>query len=195
MDIFIDDENNLVRFTFDTARPPAGGAADRGRSSASSRWAAGPAMTGDQITKCIETSLPPGRGHHPDRRRRRRFQAGAAISGIGTKLADWATERRNISVILLAWVSAGIDPSRNRFGDRGHHHRVFADAGLVEGMSTGRDLAGRVGGRCGIGLLLPRERRRFLVGEGVLRDERRSDHQVVVDHGDGALGHRPWCWC
>jgi gluconokinase len=36
-------------------------------------------------------------------------------------------------------------------------------------------------------LLLPRQRRRLLVGQGVLRDERRRDDQDLVDDGDDSL--------
>jgi GntP family gluconate:H+ symporter len=65
----------------------------------------GAAMTRDQITKCIEGWLPSvadmilivaaGGG----------FKQVLVDTGIGTKLAEWATAA-NVSVILLPWVLA-----------------------------------------------------------------------------------------
>ena len=39
-------------------------------------------------------------------------------------------------------------------------------------------------------LLQPRQRRRLLAGQGVLRAHDRPDHQVLVGDGDGDLGRR-----
>ena len=131
VDIFIEDENNLVRQIFDILGRPlmalliavVVGIFTLGR---------GAAMTRDQITKCIEDVAAAGRGHHPDRRRRRRFQAGAGrhrhrhhARGVGH-----GGQHLGHPAGLGA---GGADPAGTGFGDGGHHHRILADAGSGRG--------------------------------------------------------------
>ncbi len=104
VDIFIDDEDNLVRQTFDIIGQPlialliavVVGIFTLGRAASMSR---------DQIMKAIETSLPPVAGIILIVAAGGGFKQVLVDTGIGTLLADWAT-RGNISVVLLAWVLA-----------------------------------------------------------------------------------------
>ncbi len=135
VDIFIEDEDNLVRFTFDTLGRPLmalliavvvgiftlGG---------------GAAMTRDQITKCIETSLPPVAGIILIVAAGGGFKQVLVDTGIGTKLAEWATAA-NISVILLAWVLAVLIRLATGSATVATITASSLMLGLVEGMSTG----------------------------------------------------------
>lgn len=103
-DIFVDDENSLVRQVFDILGRPlmalliavVVGIFTLGR---------GAGMTRDQIVKCIESSLPPVAGIILIVAAGGGFKQLLVDTGIGTLLADWAT-KANISVVLLAWVLA-----------------------------------------------------------------------------------------
>ena len=135
VDIFIDDEDNLLRFTFDTLGRPLmalliavivgiftlGG---------------GAAMTRDQITKCIEGSLPPVAGIILIVAAGGGFKQVLIDTGIGTKLAEWATAA-NISVILLAWVLAVLIRLATGSATVATITASSLMLGLVEGMSTG----------------------------------------------------------
>lgn len=104
VDIFIDDENNLLRQTFDILGRPlmalliavVVGIFTLGR---------GAGMTRDRIVKCIESSLPPVAGIILIVAAGGGFKQLLVDTGIGTLLADWAT-KANVSVVLLAWVLA-----------------------------------------------------------------------------------------
>jgi gluconate:H+ symporter, GntP family len=110
VDIFIEDESNWLRQTFDILGRPlmalliavVVGIFTLGR---------GAAMTRDQITKCLETSLPPVAGIILIVAAGGGFKQVLVDTGIGTKLAEWTTAA-NISVILLAWVLAVLIRSR-----------------------------------------------------------------------------------
>ena len=188
VDIFIDDKGNLLRQTFDILGRPivalliavVVGIFTLGR---------GAAMTRDQIVKCLETVAASGRRHHPDRRRRRRIQAGPGGHGHRHDARGLGQGHRYLGD--PAGLGAGrIDPARNGFRDGRHHHRIVTDAGSGGRHEHRRGFVGRARGRRRLAVLLPRQRRRILARQGVLRDVRGSDHQVLVDHGDRAVGHR-----
>jgi gluconate:H+ symporter, GntP family len=134
-DIFIDDENNPLRVTFDIIGRPlmalliavVVGIFTLGR---------GAAMTRDQIVKCIETSLPPVAGIILIVAAGGGFKQVLVDSGIGTLLADWAKDA-NISVILLAWVLAVLIRLATGSATVATITASSLMLGLVEGMSTG----------------------------------------------------------
>ena len=135
VDIFIDDEDNLLRFTFDTLGRPLmalliavivgiftlGG---------------GAAMTRDQIIKCIDGSLPPVAGIILIVAAGGGFKQVLIDTGIGTKLAEWATAA-NVSVILLAWLLAVLIRLATGSATVATITASSLMLGLVEGMSTG----------------------------------------------------------
>ncbi|CAN5573549.1 gluconate:H+ symporter [soil metagenome] len=104
VEIFIDDDSNLLRQAFDTLGTPLialliavivgmftlGG---------------GAGMTRGEITKCIESGLPPVAGIILIVAAGGGFKQVLVDSGIGTLLARWA-EGASISVIVLSWVIA-----------------------------------------------------------------------------------------
>jgi GntP family gluconate:H+ symporter len=104
VDIFIDDKKNLVRQVFDTLGTPLialliaviVGMFTLGR---------GGGMGREEITKCIESGLPPVAGIILIVAAGGGFKQVLVDSGIGTLLARWA-EGASISVIVLAWVIA-----------------------------------------------------------------------------------------
>ena len=135
VDIFIEDEGNLVRQIFDTLGRPlmalliavVVGIFTLGR---------GAAMTRDQIIKCIEGSLPPVAGIILIVAAGGGFKQVLIDTGIGTKLAEWATAA-NISVILLAWVLAVLIRLATGSATVATITASSLMLGLVEGMSTG----------------------------------------------------------
>lgn len=135
-DIFIDDEGNLLRQTFDILGRPlmalliavVAGIFTLGR---------GAAMTRDQVVKCIETSLPPVAGIILIVAAGGGFKQVLVDSGIGTLLADWA-KGANISVILLAWVLAVLIRLATGSATVATITASSLMLGLVDGMSTGQ---------------------------------------------------------
>lgn len=134
-DIFIDDENNLLRQTLDILGRPlvalliavVVGIFTLGR---------GAAMTRDQIVKCIETSLPPVAGIILIVAAGGGFKQVLVDTGIGTMLADWA-KGTGVSVILLAWVLAVLIRLATGSATVATITASSLMLGLVEGMSTG----------------------------------------------------------
>ncbi|MGH3638806.1 MAG: GntP family permease [Mycobacterium sp.] len=104
VDIFIDDKSNLVRQVLDTLGTPLialliaviVGMFTLGR---------GAAMGRDEITKTIESGLPPVAGIILIVAAGGGFKQVLVDSGIGTLLARWA-EGASISVLVLSWVIA-----------------------------------------------------------------------------------------
>jgi GntP family gluconate:H+ symporter len=135
VDIFIDDENAMLRQTFDIIGRPlmalliavVVGMFTLGR---------GAAMTRDQIAKCLETSLPPVAGIILIVAAGGGFKQVLVDTGIGTKLAEWATAA-NISTILLAWVLAVLIRLATGSATVATITASSLMLGLVEGMSTG----------------------------------------------------------
>lgn len=136
VDIFIDDESNLLRQTFDIIGMPlmalliavVVGMFTLGK---------GAAMTRNQIAKCLETSLPPVAGIILIVAAGGGFKQVLVDTGIGTKLAEWATAA-NISVILLAWVLAVLIRLATGSATVATITASSLMLGLVEGMSTGQ---------------------------------------------------------
>ena len=135
-DIFVDDENNLLRQTFDILGRPLMalliavivGIFTLGR---------GAKMTQGQITKCLETSLPPVAGIILIVAAGGGFKEVLVQTGIGTKLAEWATAA-HISTILLAWVLAVLIRLATGSATVATITASSLMLGLVEGMSTGQ---------------------------------------------------------
>ena len=135
VDIFIDDETNLVRQTFDIlGRPLVAlliavivGIFTLGR---------GAAMTRDQIVKCIDSSLPPVAGIILIVAAGGGFKQVLIDTGIGTMLADWA-KTTGVSTILLAWVLAVLIRLATGSATVATITASSLMLGLVEGMSTG----------------------------------------------------------
>jgi GntP family gluconate:H+ symporter len=104
VDIFIDAKANPVQQVFDTLGTPLValliavivGMFTLGR---------GAAMGRDEITKCIESGLPPVAGIILIVAAGGGFKQVLVDSGIGTLLARWA-EGAHVSVLVLAWVIA-----------------------------------------------------------------------------------------
>jgi GntP family gluconate:H+ symporter len=104
VDVFIDDKKNLVRQVFDTLGTPLialliaviVGLFTLGR---------GAGMGREEVTKCIESGLPPVAGIILIVAAGGGFKQVLVDSGIGTLLARWA-EGAHISVLVLAWVIA-----------------------------------------------------------------------------------------
>ncbi|MDT5193238.1 MAG: gluconate:H+ symporter, GntP family, partial [Mycobacterium sp.] len=103
-DIFIDDKTQWLRQILDTLGTPLialllaviVGMFTLGR---------GAGMTREQLTKCIESGLPPVAGIILIVAAGGGFKQVLVDSGIGTLLARWA-EGAHFSVILLAWILA-----------------------------------------------------------------------------------------
>ena len=134
VDIFIDDEENLVRRLRHTGSP-ADGAVDRGRG----RHLHAGAQRGHdsrrdhQMHRDVVASC---RRHHPDRGRRWRVQAGARRHRHRYEAGRWATAA-NVSVILLAWVLAVLIRLATGSATVATITASSLMLGLVEGMSTG----------------------------------------------------------
>ncbi len=135
-DIIIDDKNSVVRQVFDILGRPLMalliavivGIFTLGR---------GAAMTREQITKCLETSLPPVAGIIMIVAAGGGFKQVLVDTGIGTKLAEWATAA-HISAILLAWVLAVLIRLATGSATVATITASSLMLGLAEGMSTGQ---------------------------------------------------------
>jgi GntP family gluconate:H+ symporter len=103
-DIIEEDEENLVRRVLDVLGTPVI-ALLIAVIVAIFTFGRGAGMDRDDITKSLETSLPPIAGILLIVCAGGGFKQVLVDTGIGTKLADWATDA-NISVLLLAWVLA-----------------------------------------------------------------------------------------
>jgi GntP family gluconate:H+ symporter len=136
VDIFIDDKTQWFRQIFDTLGTPVialllavvVGIFTLGR---------GAAMTRDQITKTIESGLPPIAGIILIVAAGGGFKQVLVDSGIGTLLARWA-EGAHFSVILLAWILAVLIRLATGSATVATITASSLIVGLVEHMSTGQ---------------------------------------------------------
>jgi len=103
-DIIEEDEDNLVRRVLDVLGTPML-ALLIAVIVAIFTLGRGAGMDRDDITKSLETSLPPIAGILLIVCAGGGFKQVLVDTGIGTKLAEWATDM-NISVLLLAWLLA-----------------------------------------------------------------------------------------
>jgi gluconate:H+ symporter, GntP family len=135
-DILIENENNVLRQTFDVLGWPLAalliavlvGMVGLGR---------GAAMTRNQVMKTIESGLPPVAGIILIVAAGGGFKQVLVESGIGTLLADWA-KNIHISVILLAWLLAVFIRVATGSATVATITASSLMQGLVEGMSTGQ---------------------------------------------------------
>jgi len=135
-DIFVDDKNSVIRQVFDILGRPLMAlliAVIVGIFT----LARGAAMTRDQITKCLETSLPPVAGIILIVAAGGGFKQVLVSTGIGTKLAEWATAA-HISALLLAWVLAVLIRLATGSATVATITASSLMLGLAEGMSTGQ---------------------------------------------------------
>ncbi|BBZ33759.1 GntP family permease [Mycolicibacterium confluentis] len=136
VDIFIEDESNLVRQIFDSLGTPVialllaviVGLFTLGR---------GAGMTREQITKAVESGLPPIAGIILIVAAGGGFKQVLVDTGIGTMLARWA-EQVNISVLILAWVLAVVIRLATGSATVATITASSLILGLVEGMDTGQ---------------------------------------------------------
>lgn len=136
VDIFIDDKTQWFRQIFDTLGTPLialllaviVGIFTLGR---------GAGMNRDQITKTIESGLPPVAGIILIVAAGGGFKQVLVDSGIGTLLARWA-EGANFSVILLAWILAVLIRLATGSATVATITASSLILGLVEGMPTGQ---------------------------------------------------------
>jgi GntP family gluconate:H+ symporter len=103
-DIVEDDEENLVRRVLDVLGTPVI-ALLIAVIVAIVTFGRGAGMSRDDVTQSLESSLPPIAGILLIVCAGGGFKQVLVDTGIGTKLADWATDA-DISVLLLAWVLA-----------------------------------------------------------------------------------------
>lgn len=136
VDIFIDDENQWFRVTFDVLGTPLValllavivGFFTLGR---------GAGMTRDQLMKCVESGLPPVAGIILIVAAGGGFKQVLVDSGIGTLLAEWA-KGANVSVLLLAWVLAVLIRLATGSATVATITASSLVIGLVEGLGTGQ---------------------------------------------------------
>jgi GntP family gluconate:H+ symporter len=135
-DIFIDDKSQWLRQILDTLGTPLialllaviVGMFTLGR---------GAGMTRDELTKCIESGLPPVAGIILIVAAGGGFKQVLVDSGIGTLLARWA-EGAHFSVILLAWILAVLIRLATGSATVATITASSLILGLVEGLPSGQ---------------------------------------------------------
>jgi gluconate:H+ symporter, GntP family len=135
-DIFIDDEGNWVRIIFDSVGTPMialliaviVGMLTLGL---------GGGMGRDEITKCIESGLPPVAGIILIVAAGGGFKQVLVDTGIGTLLADWA-KGAHMSVIVLAWLIAVLIRLATGSATVATITASSLILGLTEGLPTGQ---------------------------------------------------------
>jgi gluconate:H+ symporter, GntP family len=135
-DIFIDDEKQWLQKIFDGLGTPlvalliavVVGMFTLGR---------GAGMTRDELTKCIESGLPPVAGIILIVAAGGGFKQVLVDSGIGTLLADWA-KGAHISVIVLAWLIAVLIRLATGSATVATITASSLILGLAEGLPTGQ---------------------------------------------------------
>lgn len=136
VDIFVDDESQLLRQTFDILGQPLMAlliAVVVGMFT----LGGGARMARDQIVKSIESSLPPVAGIILIVAAGGGFKQVLVDTGIGTLLAEWA-KQANLSVVLLAWVLAVLIRLATGSATVATITASSLMLGLVEGMSPGQ---------------------------------------------------------
>lgn len=136
VDIFIDNKTQVLRQIFDILGTPLValllavivGMFTLGR---------GGGMTRDQLTKCIESGLPPVAGIILIVAAGGGFKQVLVDSGIGTLLARWA-EGAHFSVILLAWILAVLIRLATGSATVATITASSLILGLVDGLPTGQ---------------------------------------------------------
>ncbi|MCB0937229.1 MAG: gluconate transporter [Mycobacterium sp.] len=136
VDIFIDDESQWFRVTFDVLGTPLValliavivGMGTLGR---------GAGMSRDQLTRCIESGLPPVAGIILIVAAGGGFKQVLVDSGIGTLLADWAKDV-SISVIVLAWLLAVLIRLATGSATVATITASALMLGLMDGLSSGQ---------------------------------------------------------
>jgi GntP family gluconate:H+ symporter len=136
VDIFVNHENQWFRLMFDILGTPLVAlliAVIAGMFT----LGLGAGMNRDQVTKCVESGLPPVAGIILIVAAGGGFKQVLVDSGIGTLLADWA-KGAHISVILLAWVLAVLIRLATGSATVATITASSLILGLVEGLSTGQ---------------------------------------------------------
>ncbi|HET9422554.1 MAG TPA: gluconate:H+ symporter [Nocardioides sp.] len=134
-DIIEEDEENLVRRVLDVLGTPVI-ALLIAVIVAIFTFGRGAGMDREDITKSLETSLPPIAGILLIVCAGGGFKQVLVDTGIGTKLADWATDA-NISVLLLAWVLAVLIRLATGSATVATITASALMVGLVDGLSSG----------------------------------------------------------
>ena len=111
-------------------------------------------------------------------------------SGVANVIADQA-KNSSLSPLFLGWlVAVGI-----RLATGSATVATLTAAGIVSQLaatlSESHDALSGAGHRVRVAVLQPRERRRILARQGVLRTHRGADDQVMVADGDDSLGDGP----
>jgi GntP family gluconate:H+ symporter len=136
VDIFIDNKDQWFRVVFDVLGTPLIAlliAVIVGMFT----LGVGAGMSRNQLTKCIESGLPPVAGIILIVAAGGGFKQVLVDSGIGTLLADWA-KGAHISVIVLAWVLAVLIRLATGSATVATITASSLMLGLVEGLSTGQ---------------------------------------------------------
>lgn len=136
VDIFIKDEDQWFRVTFDVLGTPlvalliavVVGIVVLGR---------GAGMSRDELMKCVEAGLPAVAGMILIVSAGGGFKQVLVDTGIGTLLADWA-ESAHISVVVLAWVLAVLIRLATGSATVATITASSLVLGLTEGMSSGQ---------------------------------------------------------
>jgi GntP family gluconate:H+ symporter len=134
-DIIEDDEDNLVRRILDVLGTPVI-ALLIAVIVAIFTFGRGAGMGRDEITKSVESSLPPIAGILLIVCAGGGFKQVLVDTGIGTKLADWATDA-NVSVLLMAWVLAVLIRLATGSATVATITASALMVGLTEGLSQG----------------------------------------------------------
>ena len=113
-------------------------------------------------------------------------------TGIGDVIAN-GVSGSGISVLLLGWLVAVLIRLATGSATVATVTASGILAPLVATLEPADDVAAGAGDRRRLAVLLPRQRRRLLAGQGVLRAHRRPDHQDLVGDGDDASRWSAWC--
>ena len=136
VNIFIDDESQLVRVVFNVLGTPLV-ALLIAVVVAMFTFGVGIGMSRNEVAKCIESGLPPVAGIILIVAAGGGFKQILVDTGIGTMLADWA-KGAHISVLLLAWLIAVLIRLATGSATVATVTASSLMLGLVEGMSSGQ---------------------------------------------------------